>query len=178
MFSVDRVCTPGIWLGLTAAFVRGYVDYGSYEVMTGRVGSQGEKGVEYKDCSEYWVNRMQTHEYKYVVLYAGRCLSSVHSCTVWDLLGWSQVDLRVHVPEDLSFNRETNELKAGTYSNGYFRRFVCTSGKIIALRLGEIRARHFTGTDSKTWQNRAQTKKGYTLIRKKEYVPGVCVGCS
>ena len=77
-------CRPYVYARRTSATnLKSLVEYGSYENMTGPVGTQGSKKVEFKYLTGPWLKMLLKNDYKYIHLYAGGHLGTGLSNTVW-----------------------------------------------------------------------------------------------
>ena len=181
-------CTPGVAF-LLLNLLTTVVEYGAFEVLV-----TGEKSVEYKEYSEYW--RMRLHDkqarlktYDHLRMFAGRAFDHRHSAAVWKIKYIVEIDLTANFNaadyEKLSCTYSISEdgvrtrtVTIGPYSNGYTKTFI-NIDKIFAIFVGTVVARHYTGTDRKTYEKRESCKIGYALTPRKDKAPlPECIGCN
>lgn len=170
------------WAFKSRRVLRLRVDYGAYEVMTTRVGERGEKIFELRKFDKpYHAKLGNGREYDEVQLWAGGSCADCYSSTVWKFLGIEVVDLvrdRNRANElDINHRKSTKEWSVGPFSNGYRKSFSCPSGKIYAVHLGNVLARHYTNTDTKTYIAKPNTKRGYDLKKNPDHKWATCEGC-
>ena len=168
----------------TTVMLAATVQYGSYEMMTAGDGERGQKTAEYKGYVDYWHKRIDmgrppTH----VKLFAGQVLSLQYSFTIWICEGVDIIDLATsdrNTDPYLNYNMYAGGggvLTVGPLSNQYERQWNFEPGaeaRVYALRLGPVVARHYTGTDGKTFGLTSGGKPKHVKIAG--YVQPACFG--
>ena len=160
------------------------VQYGSYEMMTAGDGERGQKAAEYKGYVDYWHARIDpgrppTH----VKLFAGQVQSLQYSSTIWICEGVDIIDLATldrSTDPYLNYNMYAGGggvLTVGPFSNLYEKQWEFEPGaeaRVYALRLGPVVARHYTGTDGRTFGLTSGGKPKHVKITG--YVQPACFG--